>query len=548
MILLKVSSVRYQEVDILVNQTVGSAQKMDTRKDDFLIIMENIIKTFGDVKALDNVSFYLGLGEIRALVGENGAGKSTLMNILYGMYRQDNGTIRIFGKDFSNKWSPRMAISQGIGMIHQHFSLIPNYSVLENVVMPLLKWTNILPQWKIWEQQVDKIVDDYGFQLRLKSRVETLSVGERQQVEILKALYQGAKILILDEPTGVLTPQQADNLFKFLVELRSRGYSVVLVTHKLNEAMSVCDKITVLRTGKHMATVEKKNVSPQEIARMMMGREWISKIENNKPPMQPKQILEVKNLSLHQDTEKLTLNNVTFSIGAGEIVGIAGVAGNGEVELAESLNGQRKITKGTINLDGACVNQWSIKKRRRAGLSYIPEDRRGAGLVLEFSVAVNIVLDRISEEPYSRMKVLQPQIIEKVAKKAIIDYAIKTQDEKTPAGNLSGGNQQKIILARVITANSKVIIACQPTWGLDFSATEYVRKKIVESAQAGTGVLLISSDLDELLELSHRILVMYQGKIVGEFSRDEVDLDRLGLLMIGYGTEEQRESTKHATV
>jgi len=524
---------------MLVNQTVDSVQKMNIGKDNCVIIMENITKTFGDVKALDNVSFYLGSGEIRALVGENGAGKTTLMNILYGLYRKDNGTIRVLGKDFSDGWSPHIAISQGIGMIHQHFSLIPNYTVLENIVMPLLKWTNISPQWKIWEQQVEKIIDEYGFQLRLKNRVETLSVGERQQIEILKALYQGARILILDEPTGVLTPQQADNLLKLIVELKNRDYSIVLVTHKLKEAMSVCDKITVLRAGKHVATVEKKKVIPQEIARLMIGREWIYKIDYNKPPIQPKKILEVKNLSIHQDTEKLTLDNISFSIGVGEIVGIAGVAGNGQVELAESLNGQRKITKGTINLDGACINQWSIKKRLRTGLGYIPEDRYGAGLVLELSVAINIMLDRISEEPYSRMKVLQHKIIEKDAKKAIIDYAIKTQDEKTPVRNLSGGNKQKVVLARTITANSKVIIASQPTWGLDISATEYVRKKIVDIAQAGTGVLLISNDLDEILELSHRILVMYQGEIVGEFLHNEVDLDRLGLLMIGYGKKEK---------
>ncbi|AOQ25106.1 Xylose import ATP-binding protein XylG [Moorella thermoacetica] len=532
----------------MAGNRMASAQKLALPRDSTLVAMENISKTFGDVKALDDVSFYLRKGEIRALVGENGAGKSTLMNILYGMYHADSGRIQVWGEEVTVKWCPQMAISKGIGMIHQHFSLIPNLTVLENVVMPTLEWMDISPQWKSYEQQINKIIHDYGFQLCLKNRIDTLSLGEKQQVEILKALYQGAKILILDEPTGVLTPQQAENLLQFLVSLRERGYSVVLVTHKLNEAMAICDRVTVLRGGRHVATVEKEETTPQEIARMMVDREWLAKLENNAPPATVKPVLEVKELTIEDRHGRPVLDKISFSVGAGEIVGVAGVSGNGQTELAEALVGLRRGVKGSIIMDGSRIDGWSVGKRRYAGLGYIPEDRHGTGLVLELSVAENLVLDRIRQMPFSRLRIVQPQAIEKVAQEAIQAYAIKTPSAKTPIRNLSGGNQQKVVLARTLSANPKVVIACQPTWGLDFSATEYVRKKLIECAQAGIGCLLISSDLDELMELSHRIIVMFHGRIVGEFKRDEIDLDRLGLMMTGYAGENSNEPKRKEIV
>jgi len=498
-----------------------------------IVVMDNIHKVFGNVRALDDVSFSLTAGEIRALVGENGAGKSTLMNILYGMYRPDKGYLKLWAEDVTGNWSPRLAIAKGIGMIHQHFSLIPNHTVLENVVMPTLKWGDIMPQWKEFEQRVERLCGEYNFRVRLKDRVEALSVGERQQVEILKALYQGAKILILDEPTGVLTPKQAEALLEFLQQLKERGQSVVLVTHKLTEAMAISDRVTVLRGGRHVATVEKKETTPQEIARMMVERDWISPVNRSQAPDKPHRILEIVGLTVEDEHRKAVVNNVSLAIGAGEILGIAGVAGNGQVELAEAVIGLRKPKNGRVLIDGVNINKWSIFKRRRAGLGFISEDRHAQGIVTDMSVAENLVLDTLGCSPYSHWGIIQPRAIEQCATKAVQAYAIKTPGNHVPVANLSGGNQQKVVLARTLSVKPKIIIACQPSRGLDFSATEYVRKKLVECAEAGVGVCLISSDLDELLELSHRILVMYDGQVVDEFNPERLDLDRLGLAMAG---------------
>jgi simple sugar transport system ATP-binding protein len=498
-----------------------------------VVVMSNICKTFGNVRALDDVSFILSSGEIRALVGENGAGKSTLMNILYGMYRPDKGHMRLWADEVTGDWSPRLAIQKGLGMIHQHFSLIPNHTVLENIVMPTLKWGDIAPQWREFEKRVEQLCGEYNFRVRLKERVEALSVGERQQVEILKALYQGAKILILDEPTGVLTPKQADALLEFLLQLKGRGHSVVMVTHKLTEAMAISDRITVLRGGKHVATVEKQDTTPQEIARMMVDRDWISPVNKSQAPAKPQRILEIVGLTVEDENRKAVVNNVSLAIGAGEILGIAGVAGNGQIELCEAVIGLHKPKNGKVIFDGTNINDWSICMRRRAGLGFIPEDRHAQGVVTEMSVAENLVLDALSLSPYSRWGIIQPRAIEQWATKAVQTFAIKTPGNNVPVANLSGGNQQKVILARTLSVKPKIIIACQPTRGLDFSATEYVRKKLVECAEAGVAVCLISSDLDELFELSHRILVMFEGQITGEFNPEALELDRLGLAMAG---------------
>ncbi|GAB6172847.1 ABC transporter ATP-binding protein [Paradesulfitobacterium aromaticivorans] len=500
-----------------------------------VIEMLSINKSFGSVLALDDVTFTLGAGEIRALVGENGAGKSTLMNILYGMYRQDSGRIFIQGSEVPAKWSPRLAIEKGIGMIHQHFSLIANHTVLENIVMPTLKWRDIFPQWKKAEQEITKIIAEYGFQVRLRDRVETLSIGEQQQVEILKALYQGAKVLILDEPTGVLTPQQAESLLKFLVNLKNRGYSVVLVTHKLAEAMEICDNITVLRGGKHVDTVSKLATTPQEIARMMVDRDWITPLRSQELPAGAEPVLEATGLTVNDENGQVQLEDVSLTVAAGEILGVAGVAGNGQNELAETLVGLHHPRSGDLRMGGQNITKWSVGKRRLAGMGYIPEDRHTVGMVSEMSVAENLVLDMVNQEPYSRYGFVQSRVIDEKASEAIRAYTVKTNSADTPIGNLSGGNQQKVIMARTMLGNPKLIIACQPTRGLDFTATEYVHKKLLESAQNGVGVILVSSDLDELLELSHTVIVMYHGKVVGRFRRDEVDLDRLGLMMAGVG-------------
>ncbi len=512
--------------------TVGATRSV--QKKNPVVNMQAITKTFGPVRALDKVPFVLDAGEIRGLVGENGAGKTTLMNILYGMYHPDDGKIHVWGEDVSLNWSPKMAIAKGIGMIHQHFSLISNHTVLENIVMPTLTWRDIAPQWKRFESQVEALCKEYGFKVRLNERAETLSVGERQQVEILKALYQGARVLIMDEPTGVLTPQQAESLLELLVQARERGHCVVLVTHKLNEAMAICDRITVLRGGKHIATVEKKSTTPQKIAKMMVDREWISPVSRNEPPAQTHFVLELDGLTIEGEHGEPAIEKVSLAIGPGEILGIAGVAGNGQMELAEGIVGLKKPINGRICIEGINVTHASIRDRRREGLGYIPEDRHTHGILMEMTVGENLILDAVGNPPYSQWGITRPSAIDKWAKEAVQSYGIKTPGVDVPAAHLSGGNQQKVVLARALSNQPKVLVACQPTRGLDFSATEYIRKKIVECAQAGVAICLISSDLDELLELSHRIAVMFQGKIMGEFSREALNLDQLGLLMAGH--------------
>lgn len=503
------------------------------------IIMEDITKTFGKLTALDKVSFNLKSAEIRALVGENGAGKSTLMNILYGVYSADSGRIIIDGKKVPDKWNPNIAIANGIGMIHQHFSLIYSHTVLENIVMPTLKWTDFNPQWKKYEQIVEGLMEKYHFRVNLNATIESISIGERQQVEILKALYQGARVLILDEPTAVLTPQQAESLLAFLVELREKGYSVVLVTHKLQEAMAISNKITVLRGGKHIATVETKDTSIKEIAKMMVDRELSTSLNSGKEKKIDKQVIQLKNITVENEEKKVVVDNVSFDIGEGEIVGIAGVAGNGQIELAEAIVGLREIKSGELIFRGKNINKWDVAKRRSEGIGFIPEDRFEKGMVGEMALKENLVLDCMEKQPYSKNGIVNHKKVEEVAETAIKTFNVKASDCHVKMKTLSGGNQQKVVLARTLMGNPKVIIACQPTRGLDFSATHFLRTKLIESAQNNVGVLVISSDLDELMELSDRIVVMFRGKVVGDVRRDEVDLQKLGLMMAGYKEEEK---------
>lgn len=497
------------------------------------IRMENINKRFGNVNALENVSFDLVPGEIRALVGENGAGKSTLMNILYGMYHQDSGSIFAGDEKASDKWSPSMAITKGIGMIHQHFSLIYSHSVLENIVMPTLKWSDFKPDWNAYEKRINELQNEYFFNLKLGEKVENLSIGERQQVEILKALYQGAKVLILDEPTGVLTPQQADALLKFLLNLKSKGFSVVIVTHKLNEAMQISDKITVLRGGRHISTIETSKTSIPEVARMMVDREMAANTGKTNSGEFKDIVLKIENMIVEDENKKAVVDNISFSVGSGEIVGIAGVAGNGQIEMAEAIAGLKSVKNGKVLLEGTSIVDWNIEKRRYAGIGFIPEDRHEKAMVGEMSIAENLVLDCIRKKPFSVKGTIQHKTIRENAELAIKDFNVRALNGAAPIRNLSGGNQQKVVLARTLMEGPKVIVACQPTRGLDFSATEYLREKLIESAENNVGVLLISSDLDELLQLSDRIIVMCHGSITGDVKREDVDLDTLGLMMTG---------------
>jgi ABC-type uncharacterized transport system ATPase subunit len=503
------------------------------------IMMENITKTFGKLIALDKVSFNLKSTEIRALVGENGAGKSTLMNILYGVYSADSGSIILDGKQAPDNWNPNIAIANGIGMIHQHFSLIYPHTVLENIVMPTLRWTDFKPQWKKYEQIVEGLMKKYHFSVDLDARIENISIGERQQVEILKALYQGARVLILDEPTSVLTPQQAESLLEFLVELRAKGYSVVLVTHKLQEAMAISDKTTILRGGKHIATVETKDTSIKEIAKMMVDRNLSTSLNSGKRKVISKRVLQLKNITVENKDKKVVVDDVSFDIGEGEIVGIAGVAGNGQTELAETIVGLRQINSGELIYRDRKINKWNVAKRRAEGIGFIPEDRLEKGMVGEMTLKENLILDCMEREPYSHNGIVRHKEVEAAGDNAIETFNVKAGGCHVKMETLSGGNQQKVVLARTLMGNPRVIIACQPTRGLDFSATNFLRTKLIESAQKNLGVLVISSDLDELMELADRIVVMFRGKVVGDVKRDEVDLQKLGLMMAGYNEEEK---------
>lgn len=503
-------------------------------KESSFVEMCNIVKSFGEVQAVNDVSFSIGKGEIRALVGENGAGKTTLMNILYGLCTPDSGHIFVKGNKVTKRWSPQEAILSGIGMIHQHFSLIPNHTVFENLCTPLLRWKDINPPWRKLEADIIAMCNKYHFRINLSEFVRDLSMGERQQVEVLKALSQGAELLILDEPTSVLTPQQKEALFKFLKELKKQQHAVIIVTHKLDEATQVSDKITVMRDGKEVGTVKTSDANPQIIARMMVERDWINPPVVAHTKKDAPLLLDVQDISVKGLSGEIPANKITFSIKAGEIVGIAGVAGNGQVELAETLIGLRQISSGVINLEGEEISRWSVSNRRNKGLAYIPEDRHNRGVILELSVLENIILDCVEREPFSKKGILQPDIIREKSEEVVAKYKIKTPNIFTPVKQLSGGNQQKVVLARSLLMNTKVLIACEPTRGLDFGAMEYVREKLVEAVKNDIGILLISSDLDEVLDLSHRVLVMYEGQLIGHFDRDEVNIEEIGLLMAGH--------------
>lgn len=517
----------------------------DTRP---IVEMEHINKSFGKVRALNNVSLNLRPREIRALVGENGAGKSTLMNILYGMYHCDSGIVRIDGQQIDHtKWTPQLAIEKKISMIHQHFTLVYNDTVLENIVMPTLKWTDFRPKWSQCRQKVEQIMEKYSFDVKLDRRVSELSIGERQQVEILKALYQDAKIMILDEPSGVLTPRQAEGLFKFLAEIKEQGFSVVLVTHKLSEVMDNADTVTVLRGGLHIDTVNKSDINVQDIAKMMVDREI-------KPTMKPERdlssagnVISLENVTVAGEHGNNVLSDVTFDIKRGEIVGIAGAAGSGQNELAETIIGLRSLSRGSIVFENQKIDKWNIGKRIGAGIAYIPEDRHASAIIMDMTVTENLVLSSLNRDCFSKRNFLKHKAIKENAVVARSEFKIKAENLKLPIKSLSGGNQQKVVLARNLMEDPRLIVACSPTRGLDFNATQYLREKLVESSENDMGVLLFSNDLDELFELSDRILVIFQGMIMGELKRGEIDMEELGMMIAGYQKKKDEEGDNATT-
>lgn len=487
--------------------------------------MKHIYKSFGPVKANVDVNFQLEQGEIHALLGENGAGKTTLMRILYGLYRADSGDIFVNGQK-TLIHSPKEAIAAGIGMVTQHFTLVPPLTVAENVVLGY-KNGLVISQKEI-EKEVAAASEKFGVQVDPTALVRDLSVGERQRVEILKALYRNARILIMDEPTAVLVPQEVDVLFESLIRLVKSGLSVIFISHKLIEVMAVCDRVTVLRDGKVANTVKKAETTQVELARMMVGRETFG-VQRPVEQRVSTPIYEVSGITLEGKHQKNLLENVTFSVGAGEILGIAGVSGNGQGELTDVITGLTPPTRGSIKIAGKDITHLSPGEISKAGIGRTPQDRH-EGTIGDLSVAENLALEHIVD--YTKNGILDNKKIQEDAAAIIKEFQIKASPNDQ-LRKLSGGNMQKVVLARALSRKPKVLIASQPTRGLDVGATEYVRKRLLEERERGTAIVLLSEDLDEVLALSDRIAVIYEGSIRGIIPSAEATPEKLGLMMAG---------------
>ncbi len=497
--------------------------------------MRGIRKEFPGVVANDDVSIQLRRGEVHALLGENGAGKSTLMNILYGLYRPDAGEIRLNGKPVSFA-SASDAIEAGIGMVHQHFMLIPVMTVAENVVLGTEPVKDgVLLDEASAERRVAEMAKTFNFAVEPGALVQDIGVGQQQRVEIMKALYRNADILILDEPTAVLTPQEAQDLFEILRTLRREGISIIFISHKLKEVLEIADRITVLRRGKTIETVPREGATEESLARAMVGREVLLRVEKQAADT-GEVLLEVEDLHVTDDRGIEKVRGVSFQVRAGEIVGIAGVDGNGQTELIEALTGMRRAERGLIRVGGRELHHPSTREALDAGLGHIPEDRQRRGLVLEFSLAENIALHDYATLPDSKWGWLFPGRLVERAKRLIQEFDVRGGGPFTPAGALSGGNQQKLVAAREISRDPQALIAAQPTRGLDVGAIEYLHRRLVTERDEGRAILLVSLELDEILSLSDRILVIYEGEIVGEHGGD-VSEEQIGFEMVGVARE-----------
>ncbi|HLZ62744.1 MAG TPA: ABC transporter ATP-binding protein [Ktedonosporobacter sp.] len=511
--------------------------------------MRGISKSWPGVIANDKVNLTVSKGEIHALVGENGAGKSTMMNILYGLIRPDSGDIFINGQKVTIN-GPRTAIHLGIGMVHQHFMLIPPLTVAENIVLGREPGgLGAAFDFKKAHADILALSQQYGLPIDPDLRIEKLPIGLQQRVEILKVLYRGAEILIMDEPTGVLTPQETDDLFAVLRGLVKQGKTVIFITHKLREVLELTDSITVLRRGKNAGELVTSKTNPAEIARLMVGREVLLRVE--KQPANPGPIiLHVEDVHAQSDRGLEVLHGVSLDVRAGEILGIAGVEGNGQSELVEVLTGMRKVTSGKITLtnvkDGVAgetrdVTTTGASDVRRAGLAHIPEDRRGSGLVLTDSIADNTILGRERWPQFSRNGiVLRLSDIASWAKRLVQEFDVRTPSIDVPVRALSGGNQQKVIIARELASEPLALVAAQPTRGVDIGAIEFIHRRLIEERDAGKAVLVVSAELDEIRSLSDRIAVMYEGRVVDIVGPDATE-EQLGILMTGYSLEEKEE-------
>ncbi len=494
--------------------------------------MRGITKQFPGVLANDNVDFKLEKGEIHALLGENGAGKTTLMKILYGLYEADEGTILVDGEEVSIQ-EPNDAISLGIGMVHQHFMLIPPFTVAENLVLGAEpRKHGIFMDMESAIARANEISEAYGLAIDPHAKVMDISVGMQQRVEILKALLRGAEILVLDEPTAVLTPQEVTELFEIMRNLTRQGKSIIFISHKLKEVLDISDHVTVLRRGKSIGTVATPGTTQQELAKMMVGRDVELVVE--KGPASPgENILEIDTLHVLDHRHLPAVRGVSFSVRAGEILGIAGVDGNGQSELVEAITGMRRPSSGRVVINGRDVTGVPPRQVFESGVVHIPSNRHRHGLILDFTLAENMVLQTYYRPPFSKRGELDWETIHQEARRLIEEFDVRTPSEKVAAGSLSGGNQQKVIVARELSRKPELIVAAQPTRGLDVGAIEFVHRKLIEARDDGKAVLLVSLELDEIMALADRIAVIYEGEIVGIADPDTVTEEELGLMMAG---------------
>lgn len=502
--------------------------------------MIDITKQYPGVLANDCVSLTVREGEIHGLVGENGAGKSTLMNQLYGLQQPSSGKIRVFGNEVTIS-SPKNAIDLGIGMVHQHFMLAPSLSVIQNIIMgksPLKgPFIDVLEAKK----RVRSILEQYSFSLDLDAKVYQLSIGQMQRVEIVKALYRGAKILILDEPTAVLTPQEVTDLIQIMKRLKQEGCSIIIITHKLKEVLAATDRITIMRKGIVTGIVNTYETNETELANLMVGHEVNLSIPK-KALNQSLPVLEVENLSVMNGRGQIAVKKVNFYVSSGEILGVCGVEGNGQTELINAVTGLVPVLSGKVRVCGRDLTKASVRKRREYHMAHIPEDRLKTGTAKSCSIADNLILDKYYVRPFCRYGILHKDVIGRHASALISEFGIKVPDSEYSLGTLSGGNIQKVVLARELDLQPEILIAAQPTRGVDIGAIEYIRKQLVDLRDEGKAILLISAELEEILSLSDRIIVMYEGEIVGIFRPEHTTEEELGLYMAGVKRMSENEA------